>query len=151
MAMVASRYSGDSDATEDAVPLMRADGMHTGARHTPSSGRESTDDSDQVRARHSASTSSSASTLIASSPAVLRLSDNDDDGENDSDDSDDSEGVGHVPYKSYKPRRNVGLRNDEHHTRLRKRTPLPLFQLLILCLTRLSEPIAYTQIFPVRI
>ena len=31
----------------------------------------------------------------------------------------------------------------------KKRTPLPLLQLFILCLVRLAEPIAYTQIFPV--
>ncbi|KLO16144.1 hypothetical protein SCHPADRAFT_901817 [Schizopora paradoxa] len=30
----------------------------------------------------------------------------------------------------------------------RKRTPLPLLQLLVLTATRLAEPIAYTQIFP---
>ncbi|KDQ14750.1 hypothetical protein BOTBODRAFT_32505 [Botryobasidium botryosum FD-172 SS1] len=29
-----------------------------------------------------------------------------------------------------------------------QRTPLPKFQLMILCLTLLSEPVAYTQIFP---
>ncbi|KAG8923946.1 hypothetical protein FRC00_005673 [Tulasnella sp. 408] len=29
-----------------------------------------------------------------------------------------------------------------------ERTPLPVFQLAILCLVRLAEPIAYTQIFP---
>ncbi|KAG8989398.1 hypothetical protein FRB90_002252 [Tulasnella sp. 427] len=29
-----------------------------------------------------------------------------------------------------------------------QRTPLPVFQLAILCLVRLAEPIAYTQIFP---
>ncbi|KDQ14707.1 hypothetical protein BOTBODRAFT_32469 [Botryobasidium botryosum FD-172 SS1] len=31
---------------------------------------------------------------------------------------------------------------------MRKATPLPLLQLTILCLARLAEPIAYTQIFP---
>ena len=41
-------------------------------------------------------------------------------------------------------------RNDEPISgKPRRRTPLPLLQLFILCTTRLSEPIAYTQIFPV--
>lgn len=41
-------------------------------------------------------------------------------------------------------------RNDEFRGKAyRKRTPLPLLQLFILCVTRLSEPISYTQIFPV--
>ena len=42
-------------------------------------------------------------------------------------------------------------RNDDRTPpKLRRRTPLPLLQLFILFATRLSEPIAYTQIFPVR-
>lgn len=42
-------------------------------------------------------------------------------------------------------------RNDQFlPPKLRRRTPLPLLQLFILCATRLSEPISYTQIFPVR-
>ena len=41
-------------------------------------------------------------------------------------------------------------RNDEFVSeKPKRRTPLPLLQLFILCTTRLSEPIAYTQIFPV--
>ncbi|PAV20345.1 MFS general substrate transporter [Pyrrhoderma noxium] len=40
-------------------------------------------------------------------------------------------------------------RNDEFVSeKPKRRTPLPLLQLFILCTTRLSEPIAYTQIFP---
>ncbi|KAI5117843.1 hypothetical protein M0805_008115 [Coniferiporia weirii] len=40
-------------------------------------------------------------------------------------------------------------RNDEYvPPKYRKRTPLPLLQIFILSATRLSEPIAYTQIFP---
>ena len=34
--------------------------------------------------------------------------------------------------------------------KLKHRTPLPLLQLSVLCGARLAEPIAYTQIFPVR-
>lgn len=41
-------------------------------------------------------------------------------------------------------------RNDQFRGKpYQKRTPLPLLQLFILSVTRLSEPIAYTQIFPV--
>ncbi len=32
----------------------------------------------------------------------------------------------------------------------RRRTPLPLAQLVILCAVRMVEPMAYSQIFPVR-
>ncbi|OCB90810.1 hypothetical protein A7U60_g1919 [Sanghuangporus baumii] len=40
-------------------------------------------------------------------------------------------------------------RNDEREPpKLKRRTPLPLGQLFVLFGTRLSEPIAYTQIFP---
>ena len=50
---------------------------------------------------------------------------------------------GSEPYKS---------RNDEFRGRsYRKRTPLPLLQIFVLSVTRLSEPVAYTQIFPVSI
>lgn len=45
----------------------------------------------------------------------------------------------------YEPRINV----ECVPPKLRRRTPLPLLQLFILFGTRLSEPIAYTQIFPV--
>ena len=46
--------------------------------------------------------------------------------------------------------RSGGSRNDDAPSRsYQRRTPLPLGQLVILCAVRLSEPIAYTQIFPV--
>lgn len=122
------KLADDYEEEEDAVPLMQADD----------------DLDDAVRARHQhqhhhASGSSSASTLV-SSGSSSRLGEDEDDG------------VGHVPYAAYKHGPTAGgQRNDEYNasSRLRKRTPLPLFQLFILCLTRLSEPIAYTQIFPV--
>ena len=45
--------------------------------------------------------------------------------------------------------RSGGSRNDTPSRSFQRRTPLPLGQLVILCAVRLSEPIAYTQIFPV--
>lgn len=56
-------------------------------------------------------------------------------------DLEDTRASGSRRYKS---------RNDESEVpRYKKRTPLPLVQLLIVSATRLAEPIAYCQIFPV--
>ena len=49
-------------------------------------------------------------------------------------------------YQSRKYRERV----DTIAPKYAKRTPLPLMQLVVLCAMRMAEPVAYTQIFPVR-
>ncbi|KAL5521548.1 hypothetical protein ACEPAF_2296 [Sanghuangporus sanghuang] len=70
---------------------------------------------------------------------------------------DDNNGVastsaepGNSDYKLHvRTQASESRRNDEREPpKLKRRTPLPLGQLFVLFGTRLSEPIAYTQIFP---
>lgn len=64
---------------------------------------------------------------------------------------DDCEGTRRSPSPS-REKREYKTRNDAMTgTSYKKRTPLPLLQLMVLTATRLAEPIAYTQIFPVSI
>ncbi|KAL5476731.1 hypothetical protein ACEPAI_2917 [Sanghuangporus weigelae] len=71
--------------------------------------------------------------------------------------ADDNSGVastsaepGNSDYKLHvRIQASESRRNDEREPpKLKRRTPLPLGQLFVLFGTRLSEPIAYTQIFP---
>ncbi|KAL5498749.1 hypothetical protein ACEPAH_2104 [Sanghuangporus vaninii] len=71
--------------------------------------------------------------------------------------ADDNSGVastsaepGNSDYKLHvRTQASESRRNDEREPpKLKRRTPLPLGQLFVLFGTRLSEPIAYTQIFP---
>ncbi|KAL5514417.1 hypothetical protein ACEPAG_2505 [Sanghuangporus baumii] len=57
---------------------------------------------------------------------------------------------GNSDYKLHvRTQASESRRNDERGPpKLKRRTPLPLGQLFVLFGTRLSEPIAYTQIFP---
>ncbi len=65
------------------------------------------------------------------------------------DEYDDAEGASRTA--SFDREKGVyKTRNDAMTgTSYKKRTPLPLLQLIVLTATRLAEPIAYTQIFPV--
>ena len=66
---------------------------------------------------------------------------------------DNTEGLLSVGSSSHTPQlsRINGIQNpvENNVPKRPQRTALPRFQMLVLCVLRLSEPIAYTQIFPV--
>jgi hypothetical protein len=65
--------------------------------------------------------------------------------------NDVSSRAGPQTMTGYEPRKSrYRERVDTAAPKYAKRTPLPLAQLLVLSAMRLAEPVAYTQIFPVR-